>query len=156
MFMYYLFLVVFIIHSFYINRKIKKYKKLDHLKNQEIIDSFQQLSNKQLDLHKKLEKRIEKLEKIKLSKDQIQFKTELDKKYEDYYVATKQEFEKKLVEQNNNFEKKLADEYEKACKSIKFDEIEYKKTITKKRKDYNAKNGKYAKPERKWRYIDEE
>jgi ABC-type phosphate transport system auxiliary subunit len=107
-------------------------------------------------LNEKLEKRIQKIEKIKLTKDQVKFKEELDKQYEDYYVATKEQLAEKLSKQNDNFEKRLADEYEKACKSIKFNEIEYKKTITKKEKDYNAKNGKFAKPERKWRYIDEE
>lgn len=155
MLIYYI-LIAFIIHVFYTHYNIKKYKKANYEKHQEIIGSLQELSNKQDRLNEKLEKRIQKIEKIKLTKDQVKFKEELDKQYEDYYVATKEQLAEKLSKQNDNFEKRLADEYEKACKSIKFNEIEYKKTITKKRKDYNAKNGKFAKPERKWRYIDEE
>lgn len=148
--------IAFIIHILYTHYNIKKYKKANYEKHQEIIGSLQELSNKQDRLNEKLEKRIQKIEKIKLTKDQVKFKEELDKQYEDYYVATKEQLAEKLSKQNDNFEKRLADEYEKACKAIKFNEIEYKKTITKKRKDYNAKNGKFAKPERKWRYIDEE
>lgn len=54
------------------------------------------------------------------------------------------------------FEKRLTDEFQKACDAIHFDEIQYKKTITKKRAQFNRKNTKYAKPQRVWRYIDEE
>lgn len=54
------------------------------------------------------------------------------------------------------FDKKLKAEFETACEAIKFNEIEYKKTITKKRKEFNRKNGMNAKPQRVWRYIDEE
>ena len=54
------------------------------------------------------------------------------------------------------FDKKLKDEFKKACEQIKFSEIEYKRTITKKRKEFSRKNAKNAKPQRIWRYIDEE
>jgi hypothetical protein len=92
----------------------------------------------------------------------------LEQKHSDILQATTAEYFKQLQKQydelfrqfqqksKKEFDEKLKAEYEKACDQIKFDEIEYKKTITKKRKEFNRKNGKDAKPERLWRYLDEE
>lgn len=75
-----------------------------------------------------------KLTEYKLTKDQKEYKEQL----------------------NAKFEALLQEAYDKACEQIKFDEIEYKKTITKKRQEFSRKNSKHAKPEREWRYIDED
>lgn len=66
------------------------------------------------------------------------------------------EYETLLFDCKIEFGEKLNDVYNEACEKIAFQEIEYKKTITKKRKEHNRKNGKNAKPQRVWRYIDEE
>lgn len=54
------------------------------------------------------------------------------------------------------FETRLASEFEKACEQINFKGIEYKDTITLKRKQYSRKNASKAKPQREIRYIDED
>ncbi len=83
------------------------------------------------------------------------FKQIQDKMKEDLKSA-KEETTTLVKKSREEFNKQLTEEFEKACEQIKFSEIEYKKTITKKRKEYNRKNGKNAKPQKIWRYIDEE
>lgn len=103
----------------------------------------------------------------KLSEEQIAWKDKLTKEYEEIFTEIKKELDDEskknkqiLIEKINNekakFDKKVEDSFEKACQGIKFKEIVYKQTITKKRKEYNRKNSKNAKPQKTWRYLDEE
>jgi len=123
---------------------------------QEFIDNYPKLYAEYQKLHKDIKVNLEKIQTMKLSKTQKEYQKELDKQYLDHYSATKTDFAEKLEKQKKDFDAKLEEEYERACDAIKFNEIEYKKTITKKRKEYNRKNKYDAKPQRKWRYIDEE
>ncbi len=54
----------------------------------------------------------------------------------------------------SDFDKKVKAEYDKAVESISFHTVEYKKTITKKRKEVSRKT-KATKPQRGYRSIDE-
>ena len=94
---------------------------------------------------------------LKKNKEEIQRKIKTiseDLKKENQKLNSDQE---QWVKNNRSeFDKRLSDELNKACEKIKFNEIEYKKTITKKRKEYNRKNSANAKPQRQHRYIDED
>ena len=122
--------------------------------------------------------KVEEIQKEELSQEQIDYRDKLQLQYAVLFqqVQDRMAAELKTVKAEANdlvkksrseatdlvkksrveFEAKLKEEFDKACEKIKFDEIEYKKTITKKRKEYSRKNGKNAKPQRIWRYIDEE
>ena len=80
---------------------------------------------------------------------------ELDQIKADNLLLSKDQ-EQWVKNNRSEFDKRLSDELNKACEKIKFNEIEYKKTITKKRKEYNRKNSANAKPQRQHRYIDED
>lgn len=110
---------------------------------------------------------LERREKENLTQDQIDYRDKLQAQYavlfkqiqdnmtNDLKIARAETGD--LVKKNRaDFDAKLKTEFDKACEQIKFNEIEYKKTITKKRKEYSRKNAKNAKPQRVWRYIDEE
>ena len=110
---------------------------------------------------------VEKLQQEKLSQDQIDYRDKLQAQYsllfeqiQDTFKvevkATKADAISTVKKCKADFEQLLKTEFEKACEQIKFDEIEYKNTITKKRQEYNRKNSKNAKPQRIWRYINEE
>lgn len=99
--------------------------------------------------------------------DQHEFIQKLSQKYKDLYNEAIEQAKKDklkiddftgifLSKAISDFEAKIKQEFNIACENIRFDEIEYKKTITKKRKEYNRKHGKDANPQRIWRYIDEE
>lgn len=102
-----------------------------------------------------------------LTQEQIDYKDQLQAQYAVLFQKIESDLKKDLQEVKDSskeavkaaekkFDDKLKSEYDKACEQIKFNEIEYKKTITKKRKEYSRKNGKNAKPKRIWRYINEE
>lgn len=110
---------------------------------------------------------LERREKENLTQDQIDYSDKLQAQYAVLFqqiqdnmkvvLKTARAETSDLVKKSRvDFETKLKAEFEKACDEIKFNEIEYKKTITKKRKEYSRKNTKNAKPQRIWRYIDEE
>jgi len=111
--------------------------------------------------------RVEAAQEEELTQDQAEYRDRLQAQYAALFkqiednmrndLKTARAETSDLVKKSRaEFDKKLKDEFEKACEQIKFNEIEYKKTITKKRKEFNRKNGKNAKPQRIWRYIDEE
>ena len=111
--------------------------------------------------------RIEREQKEKLTQDQIDYRDKLQAQYAVLFKQIQDNMENDLKnaraetgdlvkKSRADFEAKLKSEFEKACEQIKFNEIEYKRTITKKRKEYSRKNAKNAKPQRVWRYIDEE
>ena len=56
----------------------------------------------------------------------------------------------------SKFEERLTNEFNDAVEKIKFDEVEYKKTITKKRKEFSRKNSQNAVPQRIHRYLGED
>jgi hypothetical protein len=101
-----------------------------------------------IDLETSISKKFKSLELEKekeLAQGQKEFKKKIEKQYELLFQQAQKEFDEKLKQS-----------YKIACDQIKFDEIEYKKTITKKRKDYTRKNGKNAKPQKIWRSIYDE
>lgn len=111
--------------------------------------------------------KVEAVQNEELTQDQAEYRDRLQKQYATLFkqieinVASdlneaRSETTNLVKKSRAEFDKKLKDEFEKAIEQIKFDEIEYKRTITKKRKEFNRKNSKNAKPERIWRYIDEE
>lgn len=120
-------------------------------------------------LQKKLsavQSRVSEFEQKYMS-DQHDFVQKLSQKYKDLYEEAIEQAKKDklkiddftgtfLAKTIDDFEARIKAEFDLACDNIKFDEIEYKKTITKKRKEYNRKHGKDANPQRIWRYIDEE
>ena len=119
--------------------------------------------------NKALSERIVLLESVIEQEDQEKkdFKKSLKVKYEGLFQEAVDSVNKELssvkkkanvlVDSNHaEFQKKLELEFEKACAKISFSEIEYKKTITKKRQQFSRKNAKNAKPQRIWRYIDED
>lgn len=115
---------------------------------------------------KSLSRKIEIIEDEKIEQlDAVEskYKKELDEKLDSIRIhadsslsALLDKFTLSTGEMNEKFKKALTSAREEAEDLIKFEEIEYKKTITKKRKEYNRKNGHLAKPQRQWRYIDEE
>lgn len=118
-------------------------------------------------LEKKIAECEDRLLNVELTQDQIDFKEHLEEKYDLLFSQLEENVDVSILESKSNFkslletaykdfDQKLKTKFSEACDQIKFDEIEYKKTITKKRKEYSRKNGKDAKPQRSWRYIDEE
>lgn len=111
--------------------------------------------------------KLSEFENKEFTKDQLDYKDQLKSQYdalfrqvEDNIKSHVQKLEDStsalILDAHAEFAIKLKEEFDKACKAIKFDEITYKRTITKKRQEFNRKHGKDAKPERLWRYIDEE
>lgn len=111
--------------------------------------------------------KVEKSQEEELSQDQLDYKDKLQAQYAVLFQKIQEDFkaEVKTVKSDavgtvqkakGDFDKLLKAEFEKACEKIKFDEIEYKKTITKKRKEYNRKNSHKAKPQKIWRSIMDE
>lgn len=110
---------------------------------------------------------VEKQQKEELSQDQIDYRDKLQAQYAALFQQIQDAFkaEIKTVKAEavgtvqkcrTDFDKLLKTEFEKACEKIQFDEIEYKKTITKKRREYNRKNSHKAKPQKIWRSITDE
>lgn len=62
---------------------------------------------------------------------------------------------KQIEKYKDDFDEKVRKAYEKACDSIAFHTVEYKKTITKKRKEHSRKN-KATKSQQEHRTIDDE
>ena len=111
--------------------------------------------------------RMENQQREDLTQDQIDYRDKLQAQYAALFQQIQDNMDADLKiaraettdlvkKSREEFDTKLTAEFEKACEQIKFNEIEYKKTITKKRKEYSRKNSKNAKPQRVWRYIDEE
>ncbi len=101
-----------------------------------------------------------------LSEEQQEFKDTLELKWKTAMEELQEELQKRLKKDapalknalekwKADFDKKLQDEYKKAVESIAFHTVEYKKTITKKRKQYSRKN-KATKPQKQHRSIDDE
>jgi len=110
---------------------------------------------------------VECQQREQLTQDQIDYRDGLQAQYAVLFQQIQDNMKNDLKEarvetselvkkSRADFDAKLKSEFEKACEQIKFNEIEYKRTITKKRKEYSRKNAKNAKPQRVWRYIDEE
>lgn len=110
---------------------------------------------------------VERQQKEELSQDQLDFRDKLQAQYSLLFQKIQDDFkaEVKAVKAEAvgtvskakvDFDKLLKTEFEKACEKIHFDEIEYKKTITKKRKEYSRKNSHKAKPQKIWRSITDE
>jgi ABC-type bacteriocin/lantibiotic exporter with double-glycine peptidase domain len=111
--------------------------------------------------------KIQAIQEEELTQDQAEYRDQLQAQYAALFkqiednmkndLKTARAETSDLVKKSRaEFDKKLKDEFDTACEQIKFNEIEYKKTITKKRKEFNRKNSHSAKPQRVWRYIDEE
>jgi len=111
--------------------------------------------------------KVEAAQVEELSQDQIDYRDQLQAQYAVIFKQIEDNMKSNLksaraetsdlVKKSRvEFDKKLKDEFDKACEQIKFNEVEYKRTITKKRKEFSRKNAKNAKPQRVWRYIDEE
>lgn len=64
-----------------------------------------------------------------------------------------QELSKIMEDSRKKLEKKIQTDFEDACSKINFKGIEYKQTITKRRREYSKKNSKSAKPKRIWRKL---
>jgi hypothetical protein len=64
-----------------------------------------------------------------------------------------QELSKIMDDSRKKLEKKIQTDFEDACSKINFKGIEYKQTITKRRREYSKKNSKSAKPKRIWRKL---
>lgn len=103
---------------------------------------------------------------LKRTKEQQEFKDTLELKWKTAMEELQEELQKRLKKDapalknalekwKADFDKKLQDEYKKAVESIAFHTVEYKKTITKKRKQYSRKN-KATKPQKQHRSIDDE
>lgn len=121
---------------------------------------------------------MERRQQLELTQEQIDFKEKLQTQYavlfrqveeklredlkaikdeaKDGVKGVKDAAKDAVKKANSDFEATLKKAFDDACEKIKFNEIEYKRTITKKRREYSRKNGKNAKPQRVWRYIDEE
>lgn len=106
---------------------------------QERLNKYEDIGSKQL-LEEKFNLEINEI-KSNLSKDITTLKHDIDNEMNTY---------------SKEFNSTLKSNFKDACEKIKFEEIEYKRTITKKRKEANRKRSKEAKPERIWRYLDEE
>ncbi|RTK97165.1 MAG: hypothetical protein EKK64_02060 [Neisseriaceae bacterium] len=107
------------------------------------------------------------MSKDKKDQSEEQFKKETENKYLNLFnkeaqllkekLKQEEENNKKLIEsKNEEFKNQLQEKFEEAVQQIKFTEIEYKRTITKKRRQYNKENSHKAKPQKIWRYINEE
>lgn len=110
---------------------------------------------------------VEKQQKEELSQDQITYRNKIKAQYANLFQQIKDTFEAEIktvkaeaviaVQKcKTDFDNLLKTEFEEACEKIQFNEIEYKKTITKKRREYNHKNSHKAKPQRIWRSITED
>lgn len=101
-----------------------------------------------------------------LSQEQKEFKETLELKWKTAMEELEEELQKRLKKDTSglkgmvesfkkDFDKKVKEEYDKAVASIAFHTVEYKKTITKKRREYSRKN-KATKPQKNHRTIDDE
>jgi hypothetical protein len=110
---------------------------------------------------KKLKECEDRLLNVELTQDQIDFKDKLEAKYDELFnqlkfnvdlaiFESKSSFKDLLDKGQQKFDQDLKAKFNEACEQIKFDEIEYKKTITKKaERIFNRKNGHIdAKPQR--------
>lgn len=103
--------------------------------------------------------RLEEVEKARhseLTQEQEDYRDKVQAQYGALFCQMKEQFSKAIRDCEAGLRKELEAAFVKACDEINFKEIEYKKTITKKRKQFNRQHGKDAKPQRIWRYIDEE
>lgn len=109
---------------------------------------------------------IEKEKEKQIPSDEESFKKEIESKYLTLFVKEKdnlisvlkdkaKENEKLIKEKDKEFKDYLKEKYEEAVEQIKFTEIEYKRTITKKRRQYNRMNSHKAKPQKTCRDINE-
>lgn len=99
---------------------------------------------------------VEQVQKSELTQEQEEYRDSVHTQYAVLFQQMKEQFAVAIKDQEANFKVELDKAFKKACEEINFSEIEYKRTITKKRKQFNRKNSKDAKPQRIWRYIDEE
>lgn len=102
-----------------------------------------------------------------LTQDQIDYRDKVHAQYATLFQKLEEDFKSEVKgvrgeavnavqKSRKDFEGLLKQEFDKACEKIAFDEIEYKKTITKKRRQFNRKNSHRAKPAKIWRSISEE
>ena len=102
-----------------------------------------------------------------LTQDQIDYRDKVQAQYAALFQKVEEDFKSEVKgvraeavntvqKARKDFEGLLKQEFDKACDKIAFDEIEYKKTITKKRRQFNRKNSHRAKPAKVWRSISED
>jgi hypothetical protein len=163
------------IQNFRLQRKLSVVETLDNrvrkLEEEELTDwkdrLKQQFAASFARLEKELAERIRKLEEQTLTREQLDWKDQVKQQFTTAFKQAegelttalkevKEESSKAVLDVRKDFEGKLKKEFDKACEKIHFDEIEYKKSITKKRKEFSRKHGHEAKPQRIWRRIDEE
>lgn len=90
-----------------------------------------------------------------LTYEQREFKDSLEAKWKKLVDQVHASYGSQLSKQKTEFEEKIAAEYKKAVDAIDFHTVEYKKSITKKRKETSRKT-KATKPQKDYRSIDDE
>ena len=89
---------------------------------------------------------------------ELKWQTAMDALTEELSASLKQDagaLKKQVDKYKNDFDGKVKAAYDKACDAINFHTVEYKKTITKKRKEFSRKN-KALKKQQEHRSIDDE
>lgn len=110
---------------------------------------------------------VERQQQESLSQDQLDYRDKVNAQYATLFKKLEEDFKLEvkgvraeavgtIQKARKDFEGLLQAEFDKACEKIAFDEIEYKKTITKKRRQFNRKNSHRAKPAKVWRSISED
>lgn len=109
-------------------------------------------------------------EKFILSQEHLDFKKNLELKWDALFQEMQVKLQEKLQSNTQeisgnlvqfksewlkNFTKELDEQYKKAVASIAFHTVEYKKTITKKRREFSKKNPAIN-PQKEIRSIDDE
>ncbi len=87
--------------------------------------------------------------------DDLYVRSELTVEQQEFKAALELKWKTAMEQQRAEFAVKLAEEYKKATESIAFSTVEYKKTITKKRKETSRKT-KATTPQKQHRSIDDE
>lgn len=96
-----------------------------------------------------------KTEPNALTPEQEKFKSKLESQWKKVVDDLKRAHDEQLATYKANFDAKVKAEYEKAVESIAFHTVEYKKSITKKRKETSRKT-KATKAAKEYRSIDDE
>lgn len=132
------------------------------VKNASLEANQKVLTNQLAELQSQLDVVLKRTEPKTPTEEMLAYKSQLDAKWKSAFAQQQKEFkvkaesiQKELRQFQANFSGKLQEEYKKAVDSIAFHTVEYKKTITKKRKEFSRKN-KATRPQRVWRSIDDE
>lgn len=104
---------------------------------------------------KEIEKLKEKTKPKELSQEQEDFKKDCENKLTKIVEKVVDNYNSKITQLKKDFEDKLSKSFKEACDKIDFTTVNYKKTITKKRREFARKN-KALHPEEEYRSIDDE